>query len=70
MKGTSDAIERSFKRAGEEIDDLTKIIDDVVTGGFDDLSKLSRKENIGIETNKITEVLAEAMNIRNVSIES
>ena len=62
MKGASDAIKKSFKQASGELDNLAEKIEDEV----DDLARLSSYIN-QTDTEKVTEALAEALNIQNVS---
>ena len=62
MKGASDAIKKSFAQASGQLDNLAEKIEDEV----DDLARLSSYIN-QTDTVKITEALAEALNIQNVS---
>ena len=62
MKDASDAIKTSFKQASGELDNLAERIEEEV----DDLARLSSYIN-QTDTEKVTEALAEALNIQNVS---
>merc|ERR1711990_8375 len=61
MKDASDAIKRSFTQASGQLDNLAKKIEDEV----DDLARLSSYIN-QTDTDKVTEALAEALNIQNL----
>ena len=61
MKGASDAIKRSFKSAGKDLEDLAKDLEQEV----DEIAQLSAYVNL-TETEKMSEALAEAMNIKSV----
>ena len=62
MKGASDAIKRSFKSAGKELEDLSEKLEKEVKR----LVKLSAYIN-ETQAQEITDVLAEAKNINSVS---
>ena len=62
MKGASDAIKRSFKQAGSDLEDLAKDLENEV----DEIAQLSAYINL-TETERMSEALAEAMNIQSVS---
>merc|ERR1719219_258707 len=61
MKGASDAIKRTFKSAGSDLEDLARDLEQEV----DEINQLSAYINL-TETEKISEALAEAMNIKNL----
>ena len=61
MKGASEAIKKAFKSAGNEMEELA----DKLEGEVDGLARLSSYINI-TETEKISDALAEALNIQSV----
>ena len=61
MKDASDAIKRSFKSAGKDLEDLARDLEQEV----DEIAQLSAYINL-TETEKMSEALAEAMNIKSV----
>merc|ERR1719222_303734 len=61
MKGASDMIKKGFKSAGSELQTLAKKLEDEV----DDLASLTAYLNLD-ETEKMTDVLAEAKNIKSL----
>jgi len=62
MKGASDMIKKGFKSAGSELQTLAKKLEDEV----DDLASLTAYLNLD-ETERMTDALAEAKNIKSVS---
>ena len=62
LKGASDAIKRSFQKAGSELEDLAKDLKQEV----DEIAKLSAYLN-QTETEEMSEALSEAKDIQTVS---
>ena len=63
MKGASEAIKKAFDSAGNEMEELADKLEEEV----DSLARLSSYIN-DTETERISDALAEALNIQNVSI--